>query len=285
MLTADDHLTLDAILRNEVDMAFRRRVRILLNYLELEDGQSVFDCGCGMGFYLMAMARLRRLTLVGLDDDEARLNWARREKVPASLVRGDLLNLPFPDEAFDRILFSEVLEHVEEDLGALRELRRVLKPGGILAISVPHADYPFLWDPINPLWLALGGKPIRRGPVAGIWSNHIRLYRPDELVSRVREAGLEVEVVEEATHYCFPLMHFLVYGIGKPLFESNLLPPAMQQSVDRFGGMQNRGSVRNPLNLVRGIFRAIDRLNDQPRVAASKTFVNVLLKARNPEAS
>jgi glycosyltransferase involved in cell wall biosynthesis len=45
-----DHTTLDVILRNEADMAFRRRTRILLDYLELQDGESVFDCGCGMGF-------------------------------------------------------------------------------------------------------------------------------------------------------------------------------------------------------------------------------------------
>ena len=46
-------------------MAYRRRARILLDYLELQDGERVLDCGCGMGFYLMAMGKLRRLQLVG----------------------------------------------------------------------------------------------------------------------------------------------------------------------------------------------------------------------------
>jgi glycosyltransferase involved in cell wall biosynthesis/ubiquinone/menaquinone biosynthesis C-methylase UbiE len=284
-LTKQDHARLDQILRNEADMAYRRRARILLDYLELQDGERVFDCGCGMGFYLKAMGELRRLHSVGLDGDTDRLRWAQRERVPAALVNGDILQLPFSDAAFDKILMSEVLEHINDDRQALHELYRVLKAGGILALSVPHARYPFWWDPINWLWIALGGQPIRCGPIAGIWSNHERLYEPAELAERVCAAGFEVEVIKEATHYSFPLIHFLVYGIGKPLIEHNLLPPALRKSADRFSGTQNSGSLLNPINLGVAIFRLIDRLNDRPNVAYKHTFVNVLLKARKPHAA
>ena len=279
-LTGADHLVLDRVLRNEADMAYRRRTRILLEYLELRDGLSVLDCGCGMGFYLLALSRLRRLDLVGVDTDPIRLEQARRAAPAARLERADAARLPFDDRCFDRVLMTEVLEHVDDDLGALRELRRVLRPGGILAVSVPNARFPFWWDPINPVWTALGGDPIREGPVAGMWSNHVRLYRSGELADIVAAAGFDVEILEEATHYAVPLSHFLVYGVGKPLVERDLLPETLRRSSDRLRGEENAGSGLNPVNAARALFDLVDRLNEHPRVRRKRTFVNVLLKAR-----
>ncbi|HET7087081.1 MAG TPA: glycosyltransferase [Anaerolineae bacterium] len=282
-LTERDHAILGRLLRNEADMAYRRRVPILLDYLELQDGDQVFDCGCGMGFYLMVMGKLRRLRLVGLDGDLERLHWAQRERVPAALSSGDILRLPFADESFDKVLMSEVLEHLGDDRHALREIYRVLRPGGIAAFSVPHANYPFWWDPINRVWTSLGGEPFRSGPLVGIWSNHERLYRPGELIERIQSAGFQVEIAEETTHFSFPFCHFLVYGIGKPLIEHNLLPGGLRRSADRFMGEQNSGSLLNPINLGLSAFRAVDRLNNRPAVVSQETFVNILVKARKPE--
>jgi glycosyltransferase involved in cell wall biosynthesis/SAM-dependent methyltransferase len=282
LLSEADTRVVDHQLANEIDMAFRRRARVLLGYLDLADGERVFDCGCGMGFYLMAMAKLRRLRLFGLDESRGRLRCASREAVPAALVQGNIERLPLRSASVAKVLMSEVLEHLTDDRAALREVHRVLEPGGVVAISVPHADYPFLWDPLGRSWARLGGRPIRRGPLVGIWTGHRRLYWPADLARRVAEAGLAVERIEEATHYCFPLEHFLVYGIGKPLFERGLLPRALRRSADRFAGERNSGSRLDPLNWVRAVFRAIDRLNQQPAAARKRTFVNVLVKARKP---
>jgi SAM-dependent methyltransferase len=276
---------LERLLANEVDMAFRRRVTILLDYLELRDGARVLDCGCGMGFHLLVMERLWKLRLVGLDQDDARLRRAREHGVAAELVQGDAQELPFDDGSFDGVLMTEVLEHVRDDRRAIAEAFRVLRPGGILAGSVPHAQYPFLWDPINKIWTGIGRRPIRRGPVVGIWTNHERLYTPEDLRLRVREAGLSVEELTEATHYCFPFTHFLVYGIGKPLVEHRLLPERLRVSADRFSGLENAGSPLNPFNAARSLVRAVDRLNERPAAARKRTFVNVLLKARKPAPS
>jgi hypothetical protein len=147
---------------------------------------------------------------------------------------------------------------------------------------VPHANYPFWWDPLNATWTSIGGQPIRKGPIAGIWSNHERLYKPDELVQKMLETGFELEVVEEQTHYSFPFIHFLVYGIGKPLIEKNLLPTSLRTSADRFRGEQNQGSVLNPINLGVGVLRYFDRRNDTPAIENQSTFVNILVKARKP---
>jgi ubiquinone/menaquinone biosynthesis C-methylase UbiE len=281
-LSPRDLAILDGVLRNELDMAFRRRVLSLLGYLELRGGDRVLDCGCGMGFYLLAMSRLRDLRLTGLDSDADRLRWAERAGVEVELVQGDAQELPFEDAAFDKVLMSEVLEHLEDDGRALREVRRVLRPGGVLAISVPHARYPFWWDPIHRTWAALGGEPIRSGPLVGMWTNHRRLYEPREVEALVRGASFEIEALEQSTHYAFPFSHFLVYGVGKPLVEHGLLPEALRRSADRLSGEQNPGSMVNPINAARAVFRAVDRLNERPQARAKRSFVNVLVKARKP---
>lgn len=282
-LTRIDAAFLERLLANEADMAFRRRVPILLEYLELGDDLEILDCGCGQGFYMMAIRKLHAAArITGVDDDPQRLLFAKKYGVQANLVVGDAQALPFADESFDRVLMSEVLEHLRDDRAGLREAFRVLKPGGVLAISVPHARFPFWWDPINATWTALGGRPIRSGPIAGMWSNHERLYEPSGLEARVREAGFEIEALVESTHYSVPFIHFLVYGIGKPLIEKNLIPERMLSTADRFSGFENRGSRTNVFNVVRALFRFVDRLNDRPAVAQRRTFVNVLAKARKP---
>ncbi|MGH2621219.1 MAG: methyltransferase domain-containing protein, partial [Anaerolineales bacterium] len=283
-LSVGDHQLLDRLLSNEADMAFRRRARLLLDYLELREGDRVIDVGCGMGVYLMLMSRLRRPRLYGLDLQRDRLRRAQTEVATARLVSADIRRLPFAPGAFDKALMSEVLEHVPDDEGALQAVFRLLKPGGLLAVSVPHARYPFWWDPFNWAWTGVGGRPIRRGPPVGIWTDHERLYLPDELETRLERAGFVVEAVEQATHYCFPFMHFLVYGIGKPLIERDLLPKSLANSADRFRAEQNQGSYWNPVNIGVAAFRAFDRANEDPEGQDRGTYVNVLARARKPAA-
>ena len=263
-------------------MAFRRRAITLLDHLDLHDGETVLDCGCGMGVYIMLMRRLRNVTIVGVDGDVGRLAWAEREGVAAQLSRVDIHKLPFASGSFDKVLMSEVLEHLADDRAAMQEVYRVLKPGGVLALSVPHADYPLLWDPINKTLEALGIAPFRNaGPITGLWSNHWRLYRPGELRDVIGTAGFTIDALEEQTHYAFPFIHFIVYSIGKPLIEHNLLPARLRDSADRFRGERNSGSLLNPVNVGVKLFRRFDRRNDHLR-GDERTFVNIVVKAHKP---
>jgi SAM-dependent methyltransferase len=194
----------------------------------------------------------------------------------------DIQRLPFGSGAFDKVLMTEVLEHIADDRQAIREVFRVLKPGGTLALSVPHADYPFLWDPINKTLEAIGARPIRSaGPITGLWSNHWRLYRPGDLRDVIATAGFEIEALEEQTHYAFPFIHLIVYSIGKPLIEKNLLPERLRDSADRFRGERNSGSLLNPINLGVRLFRLADAPNERLR-GDERTFVNIVVKARKP---
>ncbi|HEU5100019.1 MAG TPA: glycosyltransferase [Roseiflexaceae bacterium] len=281
-LRPEDRAKLEQLLKNEADMAFRRRAITLIDHLDLHDGETVLDCGCGMGVYMMMMNRLRDLKIVGVDGDVGRLEWAEREGVAARLSRVDIHRLPFADNSFDKVLMSEVLEHLADDRAAMSEVFRVLKPGGVLALSVPHADYPLLWDPINKALEALGIEPFRNaGPITGLWSNHWRLYRPGDLSDVIGSAGFAIEKLEEQTHYAFPFIHFIVYSIGKPLIEHNLLPERLRDSADRFRGERNRGSLLNPINAGVKLFRMFDKPNDH-LTGAEKTFVNIVVKAHKP---
>ncbi len=275
--------TIDAIMRNEADIAYHRRVPRLMEYLDLQPSDLVLDCGCGMGYLSMVMGQVCGASIVGVDGDHDRLLWAQRECVPADLVRVDVNTLPFADEAFDKILLSEVLEHLADDTAGLRELWRVLKPGGVIAISVPHANYPFLWDPINRTRELVGASPMRSaGPITGQWSNHERLYLPAELREVAERVGFHVTNLDQLTHHSMPFHHALVYSIGKPLIEKKLLPARLRVAADRFSGRENEGSRWNPINLAVGALHSVDRLNDHQPALGELSYVSLLARIQKP---
>lgn len=98
--------------------------------------------GCGVGAYLSHLAPDAR-RIVGLDIELERTFEARAKATRAGLVCGAGEWLPFPDACFDFLLSHEVLEHVQDDAAAIREMVRVLRPGGRLALFCPNRGYPF----------------------------------------------------------------------------------------------------------------------------------------------
>jgi SAM-dependent methyltransferase len=274
-----DSRKLERMLVNEADMAARRRVRVVLEYLEIAPGDRVLDCGCGLGWFLKVIGELTECSLFGTDFDVARLRTAAKEMGGrAPVAASDILGMPYGDATFDKIVLSEVLEHVPDDRSALLEVKRILKPGGLVAITVPNHDYPLLWDPVNRTRESLGLAPIREGFFGGLWTDHQRLYTRDSIADLVRGAGLAVEDARQFVHHCFPFAHNLVYGLGMRLVQSGILSEA-----DRFRYDANTGSRFAPLNLARGLFRWIDSWND-PVSDEGKTAVILSVKARKAGA-
>jgi ubiquinone/menaquinone biosynthesis C-methylase UbiE len=151
-------------------------------------GDRVLDMGCGAGRHAFALYR-RGADVVALDLDEAELQSvagmfaAMREEgeapagATAQAVRGSAYALPFVDETFDRVVAAEVLEHLPQDERAMTELFRVLKPGGLIAVTVPR------WGPELVCW-ALSST------YHEVEGGHVRIYRGDELRRRLTRAGL-----------------------------------------------------------------------------------------------
>lgn len=276
--------TIQHMTRNEADMSFKMRARTIFEYVDPTDDMLILDLPCGRGFYLNMFRYVSQCRLIGADLDwdvilKAKANVGHLDNV--NIQRVNIYQMPYPDHTFDAVILSEVLEHLDDDEQALREAFRVLKPGGVLAVTVPHANYPLLWDPINKTLEALFDRHIQKGVLAGIWANHVRLYEPEQLHDVVAAAGFEIEDERAFTHYCFPFIHNLVYGIGMPLLEKGALPSSMESASNRLDFDKNDGSLLNPINLGVAVFNFFDR-NNVPNEGHHRSTVNLAVKGRKP---
>jgi demethylmenaquinone methyltransferase/2-methoxy-6-polyprenyl-1,4-benzoquinol methylase len=124
----------------------------------VRQGDRVLDACCGTGDLAVAAKRAGAGEVVGLDFSPAMLERARRKDAGVEWLEGDVLALPFEDESFDAVTVGFGVRNVEDLPAALRELRRVLRPGGrlgVLEITTPRgllAPFYRLWfDRIVPL--------------------------------------------------------------------------------------------------------------------------------------
>lgn len=151
-------------------------------------GERLLDLGCGAGRHTFA-ALERSLDVVAADLDDAVLKdvaafgRALIAEIPPepslTCVNANALRLPFADGSFDRVIASEVFEHIPRDEAAMDEVARVLRRGGTAAVTVPRF-WPELvcWGLSRQYHSNDGG--------------HIRIYRRSQLANRLRSAGLEL---------------------------------------------------------------------------------------------
>ena len=120
----------------------RKRLNFVMRHAA-PAGRQLLDCGCGAGDYVVALRRLG-LEAYGVEFQEEKVIRARELGVPPDwILRGDLERLPYADGSFDAALLNEVLEHVPDEPRALDEVRRVLRPGGVLIVLSPNRLFPF----------------------------------------------------------------------------------------------------------------------------------------------
>ncbi|MBC8100183.1 MAG: methyltransferase domain-containing protein [Armatimonadetes bacterium] len=279
-----DLQTIQHMTRNEADMAFKKRVQTIFEWVNPQDDYLILDIPCGRGFYLNMFRYVSACQLIGAELEAPVLHKAQANigHLPEILLnQANIYALPYPDNTFDAVILSEILEHIDDDVAGLKEALRVLKPGGVVVITVPNSNYPFWWDPINKTLEALFKTHIQHGMFAGIWANHVRLYTRDQLRAAADAAGFIVEEQRQFTHYSFPFIHNLVYGVGMPLLERGALPKNMATAANRITFDQNNGSLLNPINLGLKVFNWFDR----PNVISEPTHratVNLALKGRKP---
>ena len=156
------------------------------------------DFGCAEGGYTSALLDNGAKSVVGVDVEQDRINAAMALQIPnASFLAFGGSRLDFPDGSFDGALVNEVLEHVADEQESLREILRVLKPGGCLILISPNR-----WFPIEGHAVSVGS--VRFGPAPLIpwlperWTRRwteARNYWPHQLIGHARKAGFAIQEV------------------------------------------------------------------------------------------
>lgn len=266
---------LERALKTVGDMALKRRARRIVEELELEDGDRVLEVGCGNGYYLSLLNRLgMKFELVGIDNDRSALSDAKinlgNKKV--KLVFGKAEVLPFDNENFDKVILSEVIEHVQDEQQTLKEIYRVLKKEGVFTLTTCNINYPYLWDPINWILQHFFGTHIKSGFWAGIWNQHTRMYKKENIEELVKKAGFTISLSETLTSWCLPFNHYIVNLVAR-LFYSQKLPKNLSKGINKFQNNSQSPEIRVILKLI----NLLDNLND---LLPLDSGVSIFIKAR-----
>ena len=167
--------------------AGRAMLTVDFRRLPIQPGTRLLDLGCGAGRHAFEAAR-RGAEVVALDTDHGELHQvsaiaaamaeAGEIQAPASITvaAGDATRMPFPSGSFDIVIAAEVLEHITTDQSAMNEIARVLRPGGIAAVTVPA------WLPERICW-ALSDD------YHNVPGGHVRIFTRTELEIKLRRAG------------------------------------------------------------------------------------------------
>ncbi|MGE3147537.1 MAG: class I SAM-dependent methyltransferase [Pseudorhodoplanes sp.] len=153
----------------------------------------VLDIGTSTGTNLRLLRDEHFVNVVGLDNSDIAIRYCA-EKGLGRVEKGDIGALPFADASFDFVLATDVIEHVDDDLAALREIHRVLKPGGRVLISVPA--FPSLWGLQDRV------------------AQHKRRYRARPLLARIASARLR-----RLEHFHFNFILFVPIWVARRVLD------------------------------------------------------------------
>jgi SAM-dependent methyltransferase len=180
--------------------------------LELPNPARILDAGCGSGRNMVELARLG--TVTGVELSETSVCLARARDV-GEVIEGSVLEMPFEPDSFDLAVSLDVIEHLDQHLDALCELRRVVAPGGALLITVPA--YEWLWsghDEINHHYRRYTRRTLQRVAQQAGWEQvrttyfnslllpvAIVLRALDRLSTKTTESSLDLWVPPEPLNW------------------------------------------------------------------------------------
>jgi demethylmenaquinone methyltransferase/2-methoxy-6-polyprenyl-1,4-benzoquinol methylase len=174
--------------------------RFLVSCINARAGDTVLDAATGTGAVVRELIRQKGCSVVGLDQSPEMLAEARR-RLPddVRLVEGTAERLPFEDASFDALTFTYLLRYVGDPAATLRELARVVRPGGSVAsleFAVPHGAARPLWELYVRALLPAAGRLISPGWhrvgdfLGGSIREFARAWPEERLLSAWRDAGI-----------------------------------------------------------------------------------------------
>ena len=186
----------------------------LIAALERNDPGRVLDVGCGTGVHLQEFPAGWRL-VAGCDRSDLALSFCA-ERGLRTLVRSDATQLPFVGDAFDLVTALDVIEHLDDDEGCLREIVRVSRPGAHILLHVPA--FQMLWTDKDEL------------------SHHRRRYHRAELAALAARCGLQVERLFHINALLFPVA-LLRAGAQRVWRRRRRMAPAAASALDPLYGI------------------------------------------------
>ncbi len=126
---------------NEQTLTYGEHISRYLSATQMIKGKAILDVASGSGYGTSVLAQYAS-HVTGLDYDQGAVDYAKKHYAAKniSFVCGDAEKMPFPDSSFDAVVSFETLEHLPHQNDFLREVKRVLKPGGLFAVSTPNDD-------------------------------------------------------------------------------------------------------------------------------------------------
>jgi ubiquinone/menaquinone biosynthesis C-methylase UbiE len=190
----------ESVLRSHRWRTAENSASFLLSHLA--PGMALLDVGCGPGTITADLAtRLGEGTVIGIDLAEEVVELAREQHptsngADVSFQVGDVYALEFADETFDVVYAHQMLQHLGRPVDALAEMRRVLKPGGLVAVR--DADFgAFAWFPADPVldrWMDVYHQLTRRNGAQADAGRNLKAW--------VRAAGF-CEVTASSSNWTF----------------------------------------------------------------------------------